>query len=161
MSNLNHLTNGQNNIHNGNNHSDTSESVAEAKINSDTLHSDAEDVTYWRYRYEKLQEEYNRIHKLNQDLEEKLLKVVDRYERKNLEMLANNEHEKSTLIADVNKLSTKLVNARIRLHDIEEKEQIHASECNAPCHQNGRTAVMNDDIDTNCHNSANYDPNII
>lgn len=94
-----------------------------------------ENSNYWRLRYEKLQDDYDRLQKINQNLEDKLLKVVESYERKREELEADSEHVKSTLMADVDKLSSKLVDARIKLHDYEEKEMLHASECESPCHK--------------------------
>uniref|UniRef100_A0A6G1SAU7 Uncharacterized protein n=1 Tax=Aceria tosichella TaxID=561515 RepID=A0A6G1SAU7_9ACAR len=79
---------------------------------------------YWKMRYEKLKEDFDHLQKVNQNLEEKLLNVVETSERRHEALLASVEYEKKTLMADVNKLSTKLVDARIKLHDlIEEKEQ--------------------------------------
>lgn len=73
-------------------------------------------------RHDNLMQDYEKLQKLNQVLEERLLRVVDAFEQKKQELIANVEYEKSTLMADVNKLSNKLVDARIKLHDYEEKE---------------------------------------
>jgi len=117
---------------------------------------------YWRSRYEKLQADYDHLQRVNQNLEDKLLNVVDSFERKKQELISNIEYEKSTLMADVNKLSTKLVDARIKLHDYEEKEQIHAAECNAPCNRMCKTRSYKG---TEClernEDQMNYDPNIV
>lgn len=94
-----------------------------------------ETIDYWKQRYERLQADYDQLQLINQNLEDKLLKVVESYERKREELEADSEHVKSTLMADVNKLSSKLVDARIKLHDYEEKEILHASECGSPCHK--------------------------
>lgn len=84
---------------------------------------------YWKMRYEKLKDDFDRLQNVNQNLEDKLLNVVETYERRHEALLASVEYEKSTLMADVNKLSTKLVDARIKLHDlIEEKEQSSSSQ---------------------------------
>lgn len=108
-------------------------------LNNKTPSSDVgpgEGGNYWKLRYDKLLNDYNNLLQKNQNLEEKLLNVVECFEKKKEELILNIEHEKTTLMADVNKLSTKLVDARIKLHDYEEKELIHASECSAPCHKN-------------------------
>lgn len=90
---------------------------------------------FWAMKYERLQNDYDHLQKINQTLEDKLLNVVETFERKREQLEANIEHEKSTLMADVNKLSNKLVDARIKLHDYEEKEMLHAAECDSPCHR--------------------------
>lgn len=89
---------------------------------------------YWQMKFESLRNDYDHLHKLNQNLEEKLLNVVEVFEKKRKELVANAEYEKSTLMADVDKLSTKLVDARMKLHDREEQDVLHAAECDAPCH---------------------------
>lgn len=134
-----------------------------AKTHTSTINftntSQAEDANYWRLRYKGLESDYNRLQQINQNLEEKLLGIVESFEKKKEELVANIEHEKSTLMADVNKLSTKLVDARIKLHDYEEKEFIHAAECDSPCHKgcaNGMTQTKKiDKIQTN------EDPNLV
>lgn len=102
---------------------------------------------YWKSKYEKLQEDYDHLLKMNQTLEDKLLQVVENFEKKKKELVASLEYEKSTMIADVNELSTKLVHARIKLHDQEEKEILHAAECSSPCHR----VNVNDKKNTNGH----------
>lgn len=92
------------------------------------------DVEYWKTKYEQLRDDYGHLQRTNQRLEEKLLNIVETFEKKREELVANIEHEKTTLMADVNKLSTKLVDARIKLHDYEERDLLHASECSSPCH---------------------------
>lgn len=116
---------------------------------------------YWQLRYEKLLTDYNHLQQVNQNLEDKLLNVVESFEKQKEELVANNEYEKTTLMADVNKLSTKLVDARIKLHDYEEKEMIHASECNAPCHKNYPEGSKSNNHVSKHQNSINYDPNIV
>lgn len=124
--------------------------------------SSGEGGEYWKLRYEKLLDDYNHLQTINQSLENKLLTVVESFEKKKVELEANIEYEKSTLMADVNKLSTKLVDARIRLHDYEEKELIHASECNSPCHKSCPKVQHTNQVNTTKDNSTmNYDPNIV
>lgn len=89
---------------------------------SSESNSGAESSNYWKMRHDNLMQDYEKLQKLNQVLEERLLRVVDAFEQKKQELIANVEYEKSTLMADVNKLSNKLVDARIKLHDYEEKE---------------------------------------
>lgn len=131
------------------------------KVDQEVKESNAENADYWRFRYEKLSTDYNHLQKINQNLEEKLLNIADTFEKKREELVANIEHEKSTLMADVNKLSTKLVDARIKLHDYEEKELIHASECDSPCHRNCPDQASSINSKTNGHTEQQLDPNLI
>lgn len=109
-----------------------------------TIMTNAQDgEKYWQMRYDRLKSDYDHLQTINQNLEEKLLSVVDSFEKKREEMEANAEYEKSTLMADVNKLSTKLVDARMKLHDREEKDIMHAAECDAPCHIKTNTSQGN------------------
>lgn len=115
---------------------------------------------YWRAQYESLLVDYNRLQKLNDKLEDKLLNIVDECERDKQECVANVEYEKSTLMADVNKLSTKLVHARIKLHDYEEKELIHAAECSSPCHKGlSKDKYAGSTLSSKDH--AAHDPNLV
>lgn len=90
--------------------------------------STGESGNYWKLRHDNLLKDYDKLQKLNQVLEERLLNVVEAFEKKKEELEATVEYEKSTLMADVNKLSTKLVDARIKLHDYEEKELFKKSD---------------------------------
>lgn len=102
----------------------------------------SEGEKYWQMRYERLQSDYDHLQKVNQNLEDKLLNIVEEFERKKEELVANIEYEKSTLMADVNKLSTKLVDARIKLHDYEENEMLHAAGCDSPCHKSFGSSTL-------------------
>lgn len=77
------------------------------------------ECAYWEDKYCRLLDGYRHLQKVNQDLEDKLLGVVDRHEK-----------EKVTLMADVNKLSSKLVDARMKLHDLEERHTASMVESN-------------------------------
>lgn len=123
--------------------------------------SSAEDSNYWRSRYESLLNDYNNLQSLNQNLEEKLLNVAELFEKKKEELVANIEYEKSTLMADVDKLSTKLVDARIKLHDYEEKELIHAAECDSPCHRNYPDQHNSGNKTNGLFKEQPYDPNLV
>ena len=90
--------------------------------------STGESGNYWKLRHDNLLKDYDKLQKLNQVLEERLLNVVEAFEKKKEELEATVEYEKSTLMADVNKLSTKLVDARIKLHDYEEKVRFKKSD---------------------------------
>lgn len=87
-----------------------------------------EKATYWRQRYEDLERDHQRLQTLNSKLEDKLLNIVGRFEKQRDDLVAQNELEKNTLINDVNKLSNKLVDARMKLLDYEEHELVLRSE---------------------------------
>lgn len=122
--------------------------------------SGAEDVNYWRSMYESLLKDYNNLQSLNQNLEEKLLNIAEMFEKKKEELVATNQNQLSTLMADVDKLSNKLVDARIKLHDYEEKEIIHASECDSPCHKNYPDQASSSNKN-NGFKEQPYDPNLV
>lgn len=113
--------------------------IMNATVHQEHTSDSKADEKYWRMKYEQLKSDYDHLQGVNQNLEEKLLNVVESFSKKKDELIANIEYEKSTLMADVNKLSTKLVDARIKLHDYEEKEILHAAECNSPCHRGVNT----------------------
>lgn len=129
-----------------------------------TEQKNSETNDYWRQRYERLQGDYDQLQLINQNLEDKLLKVVESYERKREELEADSEHVKSTLMADVNKLSSKLVDARIKLHDYEEKEILHASECGSPCHKapiSSASFSLRNKTSETTQKEMVYDPNLV
>lgn len=120
----------------------------------------SESVTYWKNRHEKLEEDYRTLQNLNQTLEDRLLNVVESFEAKKKEILERVEYEKSTLMADVNKLSNKLVDARIKLHDYEEKEMLRQAD--AVTGANIIISQTSVDKHTNSKQTFNeYDPNLI
>ncbi|KAG9510700.1 Dedicator of cytokinesis protein 3 [Fragariocoptes setiger] len=67
------------------------------------------DLNHWKDKYSRLLIGYQKLQAVNHNLEDKLLKLIDDHER-----------EKGTLIADVNKLSSKLVDAQMKLADANE-----------------------------------------
>lgn len=101
-------------------------------LNAKQQLSNAENEKYWRSRYEKLLSDYQCLQKKNQNLEDKLLSLADSFDKERKTLKDGAEREKMTLIADVNKLSGKLVDARIKLHDMEEKNFFdkHQQACN-------------------------------
>lgn len=140
-------------------------SVSESgnKVSHEDVHSEGSSVgeggNYWKIRYEGLEKDYNKLHELNQNLEEKLLTIAENFQREKNELIANVEYEKSTLMADVNKLSTKLVDARIKLHDYEEQEMLRKSGCqynDLSIDQSKKQTSVN-----GCQNQIDYDPNLV
>lgn len=100
---------------------DGTESKADLKSQSNACPV-GEGGDYWKLRYEGLEKDYDRLHNLNKILEDKILTMADDFQKQKEQIIATVEYEKSTLMADVNKLSTKLVDARIKLHDYEEQQ---------------------------------------
>lgn len=114
--------------------------------------------SYWKLRYEKLEDDYSRLQKLNQNLEGKLLTIVETCENEKKDIIERIEFEKSTLMADVDKLSNKLVDARIKLHDFEEREMIRQAELSQNQVIESRGKASNG---TKANHSVNNDPNLI
>lgn len=134
--------------------------IAKDQTNLNPPSSGAEDLNYWRSMYENLLKDYDNLQSLNQNLEEKLLNIAEMFEKKKEELVTTNQNQLSTLMADVDKLSNKLVDARIKLHDYEEKELIHASECDSPCHRNYPDQASSSNK-TNGFKEQPYDPNLV
>ncbi|XP_013417574.1 tight junction-associated protein 1 [Lingula anatina] len=72
-----------------------------------------------RERYDRLLEGHKKMQKVNQGLEDKLLKLVNRF-----------EVDKTALQKDVATMTTKLVDARITITDLEEECERYRSDCN-------------------------------
>lgn len=64
-------------------------------------------------------EGHRKLQKVNQGLEDKLLRIVDKFET-----------EKSALTHDIADLTTKLVEARVSLTDLEEENELYKNDCN-------------------------------
>lgn len=135
--------------------SDKSESIIKTTVDC----HEGESVNYWKNRHEKLEEDYRTLQKLNQTLEERLLNVVESFEDQKREIIEKVEYEKSTLMADMNKLSNKLVDARIKLHDYEEKEMIRQAECGNGFQQPSK--VINQKVNGQNNFTDEYDPNLV
>lgn len=101
-------------------------------VKSNDVPVNGEGGDYWKLRYEELEKDYDRLHKLNQVLEDRILNITEDFQKQKEQIIATVEHEKSTLMADVNKLSTKLVDARIKLHDFEEQQLLRRTMDNDP-----------------------------
>jgi len=78
-----------------------------------------EERQLWQDRYERLFENHRKLQKVNQGLEDKLLKIVDKYET-----------EKNALNRDIANLTTRLVEARISLAQLEEENELYRNDCN-------------------------------
>lgn len=82
-----------------------------------------EAIKLWQEKYERLAESHRRLQKVNQALEDKLLRIVDKFET-----------EKANLTRDVSDLTNKLVEARVTIDDIEEENENYKNDCNIAVH---------------------------
>lgn len=78
-----------------------------------------ETLRFWQEKYDRLAESHRKLQKVNQALEDKLLRIVDKFET-----------EKATLTRDVNDLTNRLVEARVTINDIEEENEQYKHDCN-------------------------------
>ncbi|GIY06681.1 tight junction-associated protein 1 [Caerostris extrusa] len=70
-------------------------------------------------KYERLFDSHKKLQKVNQGLEDKLLKLVDKFET-----------EKNALTKDVADLTNRLVEARLSINDLEEQNVQYRNDCN-------------------------------
>lgn len=78
-----------------------------------------EELVKLRDRYERLLESYKRMQKINDSLENKILKVVNSY-----------EGEKTALQKELATLTSKLVDAKSAIYDLEEDNERYRNDCN-------------------------------
>lgn len=77
-----------------------------------------QELMIWKDKYERLFESHKKLQRVNQGLEDKLLKLVDKFET-----------EKSALTRDVADLTTRLVEARLSINDLEEQNVQYRNDC--------------------------------
>uniref|UniRef100_T1IMK8 Tight junction-associated protein 1 n=1 Tax=Strigamia maritima TaxID=126957 RepID=T1IMK8_STRMM len=77
-----------------------------------------EEISHWQEKYERLYDSHKKLQKVNQGLEDKLLKIVDKYET-----------EKSSLTKDMAEVTTRLVDARVSISELEEENERYRSDC--------------------------------
>ncbi|KFM74089.1 Tight junction-associated protein 1, partial [Stegodyphus mimosarum] len=78
-----------------------------------------QELLIWKDKYERLYDSHKKLQKVNQGLEDKLLKLVDKFET-----------EKNALTRDVADLTTRLVEARLSINDLEEQNDQYRNDCN-------------------------------
>lgn len=78
-----------------------------------------EEIGYWQEKFERLYDSHKKLQKVNQGLEDKLLKIVDKYET-----------EKNALMKDVHDLTNRLVEARVTITELEEENDRYRNDCN-------------------------------
>lgn len=78
-----------------------------------------EELLTWQEKYSRLYESYKRVQKVNQGLEDKLLKVVDKF-----------ESEKGALTRDVASLTQRLVDARFNVNRYQEENERYRNDLN-------------------------------
>ncbi|CAG2103397.1 unnamed protein product [Medioppia subpectinata] len=74
---------------------------------------------FWQEKYERLLEGHRKLQKVNQGLEDKLLRIADKY-----------QNEKSALTQDVSELTNRLVDARVSMAELEEESDQYKNDCN-------------------------------
>lgn len=79
----------------------------------------AEEMLHWQDKYDRLFENHRKLQKVNQGLEDKLLKIVDKYET-----------EKNALNRDIANLTARLVETRISSAQLEEENEQYRNDCN-------------------------------
>ncbi|XP_022250440.1 tight junction-associated protein 1-like isoform X1 [Limulus polyphemus] len=78
-----------------------------------------QELLLWQEKYQRLHESHKKLQKVNQGLEDKLLKIVDKYET-----------EKAALTRDLSDMTTKLVEARFTITELEEENDQYRNDCN-------------------------------
>lgn len=78
-----------------------------------------EELLTWQEKYSRLYESYKRVQKVNQGLEDKLLRVVDKF-----------ESEKGALTRDVASLTQRLVDARFNVNRFQEENERYRNDLN-------------------------------
>ncbi|XP_067682382.1 tight junction-associated protein 1-like [Haliotis asinina] len=78
-----------------------------------------EEFARLRDRYDRLLESHKRMQKVNHDLEDKLLKVVNKF-----------EGEKVSLQREVAALTSKLVDGKVTICELEEENERYRNDCN-------------------------------
>ncbi|CAG2177803.1 unnamed protein product [Oppiella nova] len=78
-----------------------------------------ESLLFWQDKYERLLEGHRKLQKVNQGLEDKLLRIADKF-----------ENEKSALTQDVSELTNRLVDARVSMAELEEESDQYKNDCN-------------------------------
>ncbi|XP_054718957.1 uncharacterized protein LOC129228307 [Uloborus diversus] len=78
-----------------------------------------EAACFWKDKYDRLYENQRRLQKINESLEEKLLHIAEKF-----------ENEKSDLTKDVSDLTSRLVEARLSIAELEEENEQYRNDCN-------------------------------
>ncbi|KDR13302.1 Tight junction-associated protein 1 [Zootermopsis nevadensis] len=79
----------------------------------------AEELLTWQEKYSRLYESHKRVQKVNQNLEDKLLKIVDKCET-----------EKNSLTRDVTSLTQKLVEAKGKICHLQDENERYRNDVN-------------------------------
>ncbi|XP_015910903.1 tight junction-associated protein 1 isoform X3 [Parasteatoda tepidariorum] len=77
-----------------------------------------QELLIWKDKFERLYDSHKKLQKVNQGLEDKLLKLVDKFET-----------EKTALTKDVADLTNRLVEARLSINDLEEQNDQYRNDC--------------------------------
>ncbi|CAH1791797.1 unnamed protein product [Owenia fusiformis] len=79
-----------------------------------------DDLTKLRDRYDRLFEAYKTVQKVNQNLEEKLLSIVIKF-----------DDEKTSLQKDITAIQSRLIDAKVSICELEEENEKYRTDCNA------------------------------
>lgn len=74
-------------------------------------------LCHWQDKYERLLENYRKLQKINQGLEDKLLRIADRF-----------ENEKSNLNQNVLDLNNKLTNAQKLIDEYHQENEVYKND---------------------------------
>lgn len=83
------------------------------------LNAFQETLRFWQEKYERLLEGHRKLQKVNQGLEDKLLRIVDKFET-----------EKLVLTREVSDLATKLVDAQLTITELKSENEQYKNDCN-------------------------------
>lgn len=70
-------------------------------------------------KYDRVSDVQRKLEKINSDLEEKLLKIVEKY-----------ENEQKTLLEDLTIAHSRLVDANLTIEDLEKQKEMYKQDCN-------------------------------
>ncbi|CAG0894383.1 unnamed protein product [Darwinula stevensoni] len=82
-----------------------------------------EEVCFWEEKHERLLEAHQKLARVNQSLEDKLLKVVDKF-----------QSEKETLLADVKRLSAQVSQAQVIMAQMQQDLERYKNDCALAVH---------------------------
>jgi len=97
---------------------ETSVFLAAHKFPTGEVASLHDQIAHWQEKYERLLESHKKLQRVNQGLEDKLLKIVDKY-----------ESEKVSLNRDVANLTSRLIEARVAVAELEDENDRYREDC--------------------------------
>ncbi|PVD25805.1 hypothetical protein C0Q70_13465 [Pomacea canaliculata] len=89
------------------------------QLTAQELAKTRDELARLRERYERLIESHKKMQKLNNNLEDKLLKLVNQF-----------ESEKTNLQQELSTMTTRVLDARVYINELEEENDKYRSDCN-------------------------------